>query len=66
MFQTKEQDKTPKEVSELEIGNLPKKEFRVVIIKMIKNLGEEWMHKEARNFQQKFRDYKEQPIKDEE
>ena len=39
MFQTKEQDKTPeKELSEVEIGNLPKKEFRVMVIKMIKEL----------------------------
>ena len=37
MFQTKEQDKTPKEEhSEVEVGNLPEKEFRVVIVKMIK------------------------------
>ena len=36
MFQTKEQDKTPKEeLSVVEIGNLPEKEFRVMIIKMI-------------------------------
>ena len=40
MFQTKEQDKTPEEeLSKVEIGNLPKKEFRVVIVKMIKELG---------------------------
>ena len=38
MFQMKEQDKTPEEVNEVEIGNLHKKEFRVVIIKMIKEL----------------------------
>ena len=40
MFQTKEQDKTPEEgLSEVEIDNLPEKEFRVMIIKMIKELG---------------------------
>ena len=33
MLQMKEKDKTPEELSEMEIGNLPKKEFRVVIIK---------------------------------
>ena len=34
MSQTKEQDKTPKEeLSDVEIGNLPKKEFRVMMIK---------------------------------
>ena len=38
-FQMKEQDKTPdEELSEVEIGNLPEKEFRVMIIKMIKEL----------------------------
>ena len=36
----KEQGKTPEEeLSDLEIGNLPKKEFRVMIIKMIKEPG---------------------------
>ena len=35
----KEQDKTPdEELSEVEIGNQPEKEFRVMIIKMIKEL----------------------------
>ena len=37
MFQIKEKDKPPEEeVSKVEIGNLPEKEFRV---KMIKGLG---------------------------
>ena len=31
MFQVKEQEKTPEELSEVEIGNLPEKEFRVMI-----------------------------------
>ena len=36
----KEQDKTPEEeLSEVELGNLTEKEFRIVIIKMIKELG---------------------------
>ena len=39
MLQRKKQDKTTEEeLSEVEIGNLPKKEFRVVIVKMIKEL----------------------------
>ena len=39
MFQIKEQDKTPEEqLSEVEIGNLPEKEFKVMIIKMIQEL----------------------------
>ena len=40
MFQRKEQDKTPEpEVTKVEIGSLPKKEFRVMIIKITKELG---------------------------
>ena len=39
MFQTKEKDKNPQEqLNEEEIGNLPEKEFRVMIIKMIQDL----------------------------
>ena len=40
LYQMKEQDKTQeKQLNEAEIGNLPEKEFRVMIIKMIQNLG---------------------------
>ena len=36
----KEQDKTPEEqLSEVEISNLPEKEFRVMLVKMIQDLG---------------------------
>ena len=36
----KEQDKTPeKQLNEVEIGNLPEKEFRIMIMKMIQDLG---------------------------
>ena len=36
----KEQDKTPeKQVNEVEIGNLPGKVFRIMIVKMIQDLG---------------------------
>lgn len=39
MFQKKEQDKTPEEkLSEAEMGNLHEKKFKVMIIKMIKEL----------------------------
>ena len=39
IFQTKEQDKIPEQqLSEVEIGNLPEKEFRVMIAKMIQDL----------------------------
>ena len=36
----KEQGKTPeKQRNEVEIGNLPEKEFRIMIVKMIQDLG---------------------------
>ena len=39
MFQMKKQDKTTEEqLSEVEIGNLPEKEFRIMIVKMIQDL----------------------------
>ena len=39
MFQTKEQDKTPEEeLSEVERSNLPDKEFKVMMVKMLKEL----------------------------
>ena len=40
MLQTKEQSKNLQEqINEDEIGSLPEKEFRVMIVKMIQNLG---------------------------
>ena len=40
MYQMKEQDKTPeKQLNEVEIGNLPEKEFTIMIVKMIQDLG---------------------------
>ena len=39
MSQIKEQDKTPeKQLNVVEIGNLPEKEFRIMIVKMIQDL----------------------------
>ena len=39
MYEMKEQDKTPeKQLKEVEIGNLPEKEFRIMIVKMIQDL----------------------------
>ena len=39
MFQMKEQDKTPEEeLTKVEVNNLPPKEFKVMIIKMLKEL----------------------------
>ena len=40
MSQMKGQDKIPgKQLNEVEIGNLPEKEFRIMIVKMVQNLG---------------------------
>ena len=40
MSQLKVQDKTTeKQLNEVEIGNLPEKEFRIMIVKMIQDLG---------------------------
>ena len=40
ILQTKEQGKNLQDqINEDEIGNLPEKEFRVMIVKMIQNLG---------------------------
>ena len=38
MYQTKKQDKTPEELNEVEIRNIPDKEFEVIIIKVLKEL----------------------------
>ena len=39
MYQMKEQGKTPeKQLNVVEIGNLPEKEFRLTIVKMIQDL----------------------------
>ena len=39
MYHMKEQDKTlEQQVNEVEIGNLPEKEFRMMIVKMIQDL----------------------------
>ena len=46
MYQIKEQDKTSeKQLNEVEIGNLPEKEFRKMIVKMIRTS----VHKENAN-----------------
>ena len=40
MSQMNEQDKFPeKQLNEEEIGNLPEKEFRIMVVKMIQDLG---------------------------
>ena len=40
MYQMKKQDKTQeKQLNEIEIGNIPEKEFRIMTVKMIQDLG---------------------------
>lgn len=40
MFQMKEQDKSPGEqLSDVEISNLPEKEFRIMRVRIIQDLG---------------------------
>ena len=40
MYQMKEQDKNPeKQLNEVHRGNLPEREFRIMIVKMIQDLG---------------------------
>ena len=40
MYQMKEQNKAPeKQLNEMEVGNLPEKEFRIMIMKMIQDPG---------------------------
>ena len=45
----KEQGKSPPDqINEEEIGNLPEKEFRIMIVKMIQDLKTEWRHRSRR------------------
>ena len=60
MSQIKEQDKTPeKQLSVVEIGSLPEKEFRIMIVKMIQDLGkrmkkmQEMFTKDLENYRKK-------------
>ena len=54
MLQTKEQDKNPQEqLNEEETGNLPEKEFRVMIVRTIQNLGKR-MEAQIKNIQEMF------------
>ena len=54
MYLMKEQDKTPeKQVNEVEIGNLPEKEFRIMVVKMIQDL-EKRMEAKIKKIQEMF------------
>ena len=57
MSQMKGQDKTQKQLKEVEIDNFPPKEFRIMIVKMIQNLGNNG--EDARNVYQRPRRTKE-------
>ena len=62
MSQMKEQGKTLQDqINEEEIGNLPVKEFRVMIVKMIQNLGnrmEAWIEKIQEMFNKELEELK--------
>ena len=54
MYQRKEQDKTPeKQLNEVEIGNLLEKQFRIMILKMIQDVGKR-MEAKSENMQEMF------------
>ena len=69
MLQTQEQDKNLQEqLDEEEIGNLSEKEFRVMIVKIIQDLGkrmEAWIKKIQEMFKKIPRRTKEQTNRDE-
>lgn len=50
MFQTKEEDKTPRRTREVELRNPPSEEFNITITKMLKELGRR-MAKHSEKFQ---------------
>ena len=65
-YQMKEQDKTPeKQLNEVEIGNLPEKEFRIMIVKMIQDLGKR-IKEHNENFNKELDNIKKEPIRAEE
>ena len=51
MSQTKGQDKIPeKQPNEVEIGNLPEIEFRIMIVKMMQDLEKEWRQRRCKKY----------------
>ena len=49
IYQMKEQDKTPeKQLNEVEIGNLPEKELRIMMVTMIQDFEKEWRQRSRR------------------
>ena len=68
MYQRKEQDKTPeKQLNEVDTGNLPGKEFRIMIVKMIQDLGkrmEAKIKKMQEMFNKDLEELKKKPLKE--
>ena len=63
MYQMKEQDKTPqKQLNEVEVGKLPEKEFQIMIVKMIQDLGKR-MEVKIEKMQEMFNKDLEEPKK---
>ena len=49
MSQMKGQDKSPeKQLNEVEIGKLPEKEFRIMIVKMMQDPEKEWRQRRCK------------------
>ena len=69
MYQMKEQGKIPeKQLNEVELGNLPKKEFRIMIVKTIQDLRkrmEAKIKKMQEMFNKDLEELKEQTNRDE-
>lgn len=58
MFQIMKQDKSSeKELNEVEISNLPRKEFKVTILKIFTELGKR-MDEHSKNFNKKLENIK--------
>ena len=66
MYQMKEQDKIPeKQLNEVEKGNLPEKEFRIMIVKMIQDLGKRMEAKMQEMFNKDLEELKNKQTRDE-
>lgn len=59
VLQTKQQDETPEELSEVEISNLSSKEFKVMIVKMVNELRR--MDENSENFNKELEYIKKNP-----
>ena len=58
MSQLKEQDKTPEQLSEVEIGNLSLKEFRIMRVTMMQDLGKRKKERKKKEKKEKRREEK--------